>query len=257
MKHTKIVATISDKRCDVDFIKSLYKAGMNVTRLNTAHITTESALMMIENVRSVSEKIGILIDTKGPEVRTTNIDTPLEVEPNQWVEVSGIERKSEKNLTTLQVTYEKFHNEIPADGTILIDDGELELSVCEKHNDYVLCKVENRGAIKNKKSVNTPGFSVNLPSVTERDKEFIRFAVEQKLDFIAHSFVRNKEDVTSVQKLLDELESPIKIIAKIENLDGVNNIDEILDHAYGIMVARGDLGMMKSLLKKSRAFSAN
>ncbi len=243
MKHTKIVATISDKRCDTDFVGSLYKSGMNVTRLNTAHITQESAKMMIDNIRTVSKSIGILIDTKGPEVRTVNIDSPIVVEENQMVEVSGIKRESSNELVTMQVSYDKFHVEIPADGKILIDDGELELSVINKEKDFVLCKVENSGELKNKKSVNTPGFSVNLPSITERDKDFIRFAAEQKLDFIAHSFVRNKEDVLSVQELLDECNSPIKIIAKIENLDGVNNIDEILDYAYGIMVARGDLGI--------------
>ena len=243
MKHTKIVATISDKRCDTDFVKSLYDAGMNVTRLNTAHITQESALQMINNIRSVSESIGILIDTKGPEIRTLNIDAPVPVAIDQLVEVSGINRKSQKGHESFQVSYDKFHEEIPADGKILIDDGELELSVVTKESDHVVCKVENSGEIKNKKSINTPGFSVSLPSISERDKDFIRFAAEQKLDFIAHSFVRNKEDVISVQELLDQYNSPIKIIAKIENLDGVNNIDEIMDYAYGIMVARGDLGI--------------
>ena len=243
MKHTKIVATISDKRCDVNFIESLFHAGMNVSRLNTAHITLESASMIINNVRAVSDSIGILIDTKGPEVRTINISDPIEVKCGQLLEVSGLERKSKKGLTSLQLSYDKFHEEIPEDATILIDDGELELSIVQKENDCITCQVKNGGVIKNRKSVNTPGFSVNLPSVSKRDEEFIRFAAEQGLDFIAHSFVRNKEDIIQVQELLDELESPAKIIAKIENLDGVDNIDEILNHAYGIMVARGDLGI--------------
>ncbi|MGQ8335298.1 pyruvate kinase [Sunxiuqinia sp. A32] len=261
MKHTKIVATISDKRCDIEFIESLFNAGMNVARLNTAHITEGTALTMINNIRSVSESIGILIDTKGPEIRTQNLDQSIEVEAGQFVEVSGLDRVSEKGRAAFKVSYDKFHIEIPADGKILIDDGELELSVQEKEEDFVLCKVENSGTIKNKKSINTPGFSVNLPSISEKDKDFIRFAIEQKLDFIAHSFVRNQDDVLKVQEILDEQNSPIKIIAKIENLDGVNNIDEILDHAYGIMVARGDLGIeiaaekipgiQRQLIKKS------
>ncbi len=243
MKHTKIVATISDRRCEVDFLKSMFEAGMNVSRLNTAHITHESARQVIKNIREVSESIGILLDTKGPEIRTANIEPSIEVETGQLIEVSGIERTSENDLKTFQVSYDKFHLEIPEDGTLLIDDGELELSVVKKEADFVLCKVENPGVIKNKKSVNTPGFSVALPSVSERDKGFIKVAAEEEVDFIAHSFVRNKEDVLAVQKLLDEQNSDIKIIAKIENLDGVNNIDEILDYAYGIMVARGDLGI--------------
>lgn len=243
MKHTKIVATISDLRCEPEFVKALYQAGMNVARMNTAHITEETALQMVNNIRSVSESIAILVDTKGPEIRTTNVGNPIEVAEGDLIEVSGIKRESTKGRKTLTVSYSKFHTEIPADGTILIDDGELELSVQEKHDDYMLCLVENPGKIKNKKSVNTPGFSVNLPSISEKDKRFIEFAAKNNLDFIAHSFVRNKEDVIKVQEQLDKHNSPIKIIAKIENLDGVNNIDEILNHAYGIMVARGDLGI--------------
>ena len=243
MKHTKIVATISDKRCEPEFIKALYEAGMNVARLNTAHITEETALMMINNIRSVSDSIAILVDTKGPEIRTAHLDVPLEVQQGELVEVSGIPRTSPKGRKVLTVSYDQFHIEIPDDGTILIDDGELELSVQDKFDDYVLCLVENPGEIKNKKSVNTPGFSVNLPSVSQKDKEFIEFAAKHRLDFIAHSFVRNKEDVLKVQEQLDQYNSPIEIIAKIENLDGVNNINEILDYAYGIMVARGDLGI--------------
>ncbi|TDN96720.1 pyruvate kinase [Sunxiuqinia elliptica] len=243
MKHTKIVATISDKRCEPEFIKALYQAGMNVARLNTAHITEETALMMVKNIRSVSDSIAILVDTKGPEIRTTNLEASLEVSQGELVEVSGLLRTSEKGRKSFSVSYSEFHLEIPADGAILIDDGELELSVQEKHDDYVLCLVENQGVIKNKKSVNTPGFSVNLPSISERDKAFIEFAAKNDLDFIAHSFVRNKEDVLKVREQLDQNDSKIQIIAKIENLDGVNNIDEILDHAYGIMVARGDLGI--------------
>ncbi|MGE4587415.1 MAG: pyruvate kinase [Mangrovibacterium sp.] len=243
MKHTKIVATISDLRCEPEFIRALYREGMNVARLNTAHISTESALKMIENIRSVSDKIGILIDTKGPEIRTTGIDVPLQVKHKQLVEVSGLTRKSPENRTVLQVSYPGFHLEIPDNSKILIDDGDIELDVIRMEKDHVLCEVENPGTIKNKKSVNTPGFSVPLPSVSSRDDEFIAFAARNDVDFIAHSFVRNKEDVLQVQQLLDKHDSPIKIIAKIENPDGVNNIDEILDHAYGIMVARGDLGI--------------
>ncbi|MEL7589457.1 MAG: pyruvate kinase [Prolixibacteraceae bacterium] len=243
MKHTKIVATISDLRCDTEFIAALYHEGLNVARLNTAHITPDSALKMIENIRSVSDSIGILVDTKGPEIRTADIEGPIEVKRKQLVEVSGLCRKSNENRISLTVSYPHFHTEIPENSKIMIDDGEIELDVVKKENDYVLCEVENPGTIKNKKSVNTPGFSVNLPSVSQKDEAFIEFAAKNNVDFIAHSFVRNKEDVIKVQELLDKFDSPIKIIAKIENLDGVNNIDEILDHAYGIMVARGDLGI--------------
>ena len=241
MKHTKIVATISDLRCEVDFIRSLHEAGMNVVRFNTAHISPDTAMKMINNTREVSENIGILIDTKGPEIRTTNIDEPLKVNDGDLVEIFG--EKQQTELPGFSVSYTNFCQEIPMNNQVLIDDGELGMVVVEKKGNSVICKIENPGFIKNKKSVNTPGFSVNLPSISEKDKLFIEFAAKNGADFIAHSFVRNKQDVLAVQVILDKHNSPIKIIAKIENLDGVNNIDEILDHASGIMVARGDLGI--------------
>jgi len=241
MKHTKIVATISDKHCEVEFIKQLFDAGVNVVRLNTAHISTESALTMIQNVRDVSDEIGILIDTKGPEIRTRGIETPLSVRSGDIVKIKcgdGI-----ATVDTFFVSYESLYKDVPVGNHILIDDGDLSLEVIDKTDDSLICKVENSGQIKNKKSINTPGISVNLPSISTKDFEFIEFAALNDIDFIAHSFVRSKKDVQDVQDILDKYNSKVKIIAKIENLDGVNNIDEILDIAYGIMVARGDLGI--------------
>ena len=241
MKHTKIVATISDKRCEVEFIKQLFDAGMNVARLNTAHISTESALAMINNVRAVSDSIGILVDTKGPEIRTKNIGEPIDVKEGDIIRVKGGEGQS--NQEVVYVSYEHIHRDVPAGNFILIDDGDLALEVIEQTEDCLVCRVGNSGQIKNKKSINTPGVSVDLPSISEKDVDFIEFAAKNDVDFIAHSFVRNKKDVLAVQEILDRYDSRIKIIAKIENLDGVNNIDEILEYAYGIMVARGDLGI--------------
>jgi len=244
MKHTKIVATISDLRCDSEFLKTLFDSGMNVVRLNTAHMTPDSAMPLINNVRAVSDKIAILVDTKGPEIRTMGIDEPIPVEEGEMVELSGLLRESSPaGRKKFSVSYTKMHQEIPLEGKVLIDDGELALTVVEREADFVLCRVENSGKIKNKKSINTPGFTVDLPSISEKDEKFIEFAAQCGVDFIAHSFVRNAQDVKDVQTILDRFNSPIKIIAKIENYDGVNNIDEILDYAYGIMVARGDLGI--------------
>lgn len=241
MKHTKIVATISDKRCEVEFIRHLFEAGMNVARLNTAHISTESALMMIKNVRAVSDSIGILIDTKGPEIRTKNIAQPIEVKEGDLIRIKGGEGQSDQS--TVFVSHTNIHREVPVGNQVLIDDGDLALVVVSKEDDCLVCRVENSGFIKNKKSINTPGISSDLPSISDKDVEFIRFAAQNDVDFIAHSFVRSKSDVLAVQEILDQMDSKIKIIAKIENLDGVNNIDEILQYAYGIMVARGDLGI--------------
>lgn len=241
MKYTKIVATISDKRCDPDFIRQLWEAGMNVVRLNTAHISTESALTMIQNVRSVSDTIGILVDTKGPEVRTIGITDPIVVNEGDTIRVKGGLGISTQDI--LHVSYEFFHTGVPVGNQILIDDGELAMTVIEQTDEYLVCKINNKGVIKNKKSINTPGVSTNLPSISEKDAEFITFAAQNEVDFIAHSFVRNKKDVLAVQSILNEMNSNVKIISKIENLDGVNNIEEILTVSYGIMVARGDLGI--------------
>ena len=241
MKHTKIVATISDKRCEIEFIRQLFEAGMNVARLNTAHISTESATMMIENVRSVSDQIAILVDTKGPEIRTKGIEEPINVKEGDIIKIKGGDGLA--NQETFYVSYEGFHRDVPVGNQILIDDGDIAMEVIEQKNDCLICRIGNSGQIKNKKSINTPGVSVDLPSISIKDVEFIEFAAKQDVEFIAHSFVRNKKDVQAVQDILDANNSNAKIIAKIENLDGVNNIDEILEVAYGIMVARGDLGI--------------
>lgn len=240
-KHTKIVATISDKNCESDFLRSLMEAGMNVVRINTAHQTTDSAMNIINNVRSVSDGLAILVDTKGPEIRTKNITDPIKINKGDRIAIKCGDEMSGEGV--LVVDYVNFTRDIPVGSSVLIDDGELELTVLEKTNDSLIALVGNDGYIKNRKSINVPGVSLHLPSLTEKDRQFIRWAAANDLDFIAHSFVRNKEDVMAVQEILNEENSKIKIIAKIEDPDGVRNIDEILDHAYGIMVARGDLGI--------------
>lgn len=241
MRQTKIVATVSDQRCEVDFFRSLYEAGMNVARLNTAHITRETAKVMVDNLRKVSDKIAILVDTKGPEIRTCSVQNEIAVIEGEDIAFSFSPINT--NLKNVCVSYEGFVGNLNVGDKILIDDGDIAVQVKEKHDDYLLCKVQNNGTIKKKKSINVPGVEIQLPSLSDRDIDFIHFAIENDIDFIAHSFVRNKADILEVQKILDEHNSKIKIIAKIENLEGVKNIEEILDYAYGIMVARGDLGI--------------
>lgn len=242
IKKTKIVATISDKICSPEFIKSLYDEGMDVVRMNTAHQSKEGALKVIHDVRMVSDNIALLIDTKGPEVRTVKTDHHVELKKGQRILVKGDPEK-ESNDDCIYVSYKDFVREVPDQTLILIDDGYIELKVVEKRPDALLCEAQNSGIVKGKKSVNVPKVEFNLPCVSKRDKEFIQLAIEEDLDFIAHSFVRSKEDVLQVQKMLDEQNSKIKIIAKIENQQGIDHIDEILEHAYGIMVARGDLAV--------------
>ena len=246
-KRTKIIATISDQRCDVEFIRSLYEAGMNAARINSAHVTTESAAKVVENVRKVSDRIAIIIDTKGPEIRVTGMapgfETGIKVSRGDMIRIKGSETNEPSNNEVVYVNDSSIYKDVPVGAAILIDDGELEMEVTEKKDDELICRVKNNGVIKPRKSVNIPNVPINLPSVTERDFEFINWAIDMDIDFIAHSFVRKKEDVLAVKKIIEERNSTIKIISKIENQEGVNNIDEILDETYGIMVARGDLGV--------------
>ena len=241
-KQTKIIATVSDKRCDVEFIRSLFEEGMNIVRLNSAHLEEEGLLKIIKNVRAVSNRMGILIDTKGPEIRTTVAEEPLALKTGDSICVQG-NPAGISSKERLFVSYPNFVQDMKVGDSILIDDGEVELLVDQKESDCLFCVVQNDGEVGSRKSINVPGVRINLPSLTEKDKRNIEFAVKQDLDFIAHSFVRSKQDVLDIQKLLDQHNSPIKIIAKIENQEGVDNIDEILEVAYGIMIARGDLGI--------------
>lgn len=242
IKKTKIVATVSDKNCSLDFIRSLFESGMDVVRLNTAHQEPADSLKVINMVREVSENIAILIDTKGPEIRTTAIDPPLNVEPGDNIEIRS-EQFKDAHDNVIYVNYQGFVADMSIGDRILIDDGNIEFEVKEKASGHLMCKALNSGVLKSRKSVNVPNTSFNLPSLNDKDREFIRFAAEQDIDFIAHSFVRYKEDVIAVKQELEKYGSDIKIIAKIENQQGVDNLDEILLHAYGVMVARGDLAV--------------
>ena len=241
-KHTKIVATVSDKRCEVDFIKSLYKAGMNVIRLNTAHLDFDGATKIINNAKSVSKKIAFLLDTKGPEIRTTVSDDILQLKMGNTICLKG-DPTQKTTKGCIYVSYPNIYTDLETGTHILIDDGEIELEVIDKDDTALICLIKNDGELGSKKSVNIPGVRINLPAVTDRDKTYIKFAAEKDIDFIAHSFVRNKGDILEVQEELDKYNSPVKIIAKIENQEGVENLDEILQLAYGVMIARGDMGI--------------
>ncbi|NLA75639.1 MAG: pyruvate kinase [Deltaproteobacteria bacterium] len=239
---TKIVATISDLNCSPGFIEKLHRAGMTVVSLNTAHMTHEDALKVVKDIRKVSDRIGILLDTKGPEIRTCESDSPLPVKCGQVIRIKGAPEKPSYG-DIIHVSYEFFVRDVPVNSAILVDDGFIALTVIKKDKEYLYCRVENDGTIHPRKSINIPSVHVTLPALSEKDRLFIEFAADHDLDFIAHSFVRNKEDVFAVQSILDKKKSPIKIIAKIENAQGVQNLNEILDHVYGVMIARGDLAV--------------
>ena len=242
MKQTKIVASISDRRCDQDFIRSLFEAGMNVVRMNTAHADEQGIKNIINNVRSVSNHIGILIDTKGPEVRTTGCAEPIAYKTGDVVKIFG---RPEMDTThdIINLSYADFAADVHEGCHILFDDGALDMLVIGVNGPQVIAQVQNDGVLGSHKSVNVPGVHIALPTLTDKDRKNIMLAIDQDIDFIAHSFVRSAADVRAVQAILDAYHSDIKIISKIENQEGVDNIDEIIEASYGIMIARGDLGI--------------
>lgn len=242
MKQTKIVASISDRHCDVDFIRQLYISGMNVVRMNTAHASREGIIDIIRNVREVSSRIGILIDTKGPEIRTTGCQSPIEYKTGDVVKIFG--RPDVDSIHDIvNLSYANFAADVYEGCHILFDDGALDMVVIGVNGPQVIAQVQNDGVLGSHKSVNVPGVHIALPPLTDKDRKNILLAIEQDIDFIAHSFVRSAADVRAVQAILDAYDSDIKIISKIENQEGVDNIDEIIDASYGIMIARGDLGI--------------
>ncbi len=241
VKKTKIIATLSNS-ATAPFILSLHQAGMDVVRLNTAHQTVEQARVVVDNIRAASERIAIMIDTKGPEIRTTPTSEEIRVKSGEFICVRG-DKNQPSCRDCICVSYDGLIRDVSEGDRLLIDDGDVELVVVAKEADRLKCRVSNDGVIKGRKGVNVPSVPIHLPSLTEKDEAFVRFAADHDVDFIAHSFVRNKDDVLAVQKILDEKKSGVKIIAKIENQEGVDNIDEILDHAYAVMVARGDLAI--------------
>lgn len=242
-KQTKIIATISALNCSKAMIRSLHDEGVDVVRLNTAHQDLAEAANVIKVVRSVSDRIAILLDTKGPEIRTSIVNEKINLALGDLVKISGADNPPISDRDLIWVNYKNFVKEVPVKARILIDDGDIELEVEKKTDKHLVCRIVDGGQLGSRKGVNVPGVSMNLPSLSPKDKQFIKFAIENDLDFIAHSFVRNKSDVLAVQKMLDKEKSPIQIIAKIENQLGIDNIDEILDSCFGIMVARGDLGI--------------
>lgn len=242
MKKTKIVASISDRRCDKEFIRKLFFAGANVVRMNTAHATQDGIKEIIRNVREVSPHLALMIDTKGPEVRTTNTTAPIEYKAGDMVKIFG-RPEMDSTHDIVNVSYQDITKDVKVGDSMLFDDGELEMKVVANTGPMLVAQVQNDGVLGAHKSVNVPGVHIALPAITSKDYSNILLAIDEDIDFIAHSFVRSAADVKEIQKILDEHHSDIKIISKIENQEGVDNIDEIIDASYGIMIARGDLGI--------------
>ncbi|TWT08929.1 pyruvate kinase [Planomicrobium sp. CPCC 101079] len=249
MRKTKIVCTIGPASESPETLEALIQAGMNVARLNFSHGSHEEHGMRIQRIRDAAEKtgkiVGILLDTKGPEIRTHQMENNgIELKTGQKIAISMTEVLGTDQM--FSITYEKLIEDVTEGSIILLDDGLIELRTesIDREKGLIHTVVENAGTLKSKKGVNVPGVSVQLPGITEKDAQDILFGIEQNVDFVAASFVRRASDVMEIRSLLEKNNGEhIQIIPKIENGEGVDNIDEIIMVSDGLMVARGDLGV--------------
>lgn len=247
MKKTKIVCTIGPSSDSYEVLKALVDEGMNVARLNFSHGTHPEHKKRIDTIKKlrddIDEPIGIMLDTKGPEIRIKTFKEGM-IRIEQGQDFTLTSEDIEGDETKVSVTYKDIAKDLKADDRVLIDDGLVEFTVISVDENNVYMKAVNSGELSDRKGVNLPSVKVNLPTLTEKDIEDLIFGIENDVDFIAASFIRSAKDVLEIRKILESNGGDdIKIISKIENLEGVQNIDEIIDASDGIMVARGDMGV--------------
>ena len=248
MKKTKIICTMGPNTNDESLMRKLVQSGMDIARFNFSHGDHEEQKMRMDMLKKIRDEegkpIAILLDTKGPEIRTGILKDGKKV----MLQAGNVFTLSTEDIvgdeTKTSITYPGLVADVQVGSTILIDDGLIELKVKEKRDTEIVCKIVNGGELGERKGVNVPNVPVRLPAITDKDRDDLRFGVEQKVDFIAASFVRNAECILEIKAFLKECGAPyIPVIAKIENAEGIKNIDEIIRCADGIMVARGDLGV--------------
>lgn len=246
MRKTKIICTIGPATDTFDHLQELYRAGMNVVRLNMSHGDHESHLKIIKAVRTLNKKVAhtvpILMDTQGPEIRTGTLSNDLNLSAGDIISIvpRGAENVEE---TSIPINYEDLITDLQVGDRITVDNGLINLEVLNKEERLMRCRVIDGGILKSRRHVNLPGIRVNLPAITDKDRQDIQFGIEQEVDYIALSFVREAADIRQLRELLGDKADKIKIIAKIEDQQGVRNIEDIIKEADGIMVARGDLGV--------------
>jgi pyruvate kinase len=248
MRKTKIVATIGPASQNEEMLEKLVKAGIDVMRLNFSHGDHAEQLGKVETLRRINEKLGtnvaFLLDTKGPEIRTGVFADGLKHQFTKGNKVTLTVDDVQGTDTLIPLTYKKIVEDVNVGSHILIDDGLVDVVVDKIEGNNLECTIQNSGLLGNKRGVNLPGAKLQMEAMTSKDREDIKFAVDQDLDFIAASFVRKASDVLDIRKLLTSLgNDKIKIISKIENQEGLDNFEEILAVSDGIMVARGDLGV--------------
>lgn len=246
MRKTKIICTIGPASESEEVLKKLMLAGMNVARFNFSHGTKEEQKEKLERVRKVRDELGLqvatLLDTKGPEIRLRDFEGgKVEIVTGQTFTLTTEEILG--NSERASITYKNLKNDISVGTTILIDDGLIEMRVEEISGEDIVCHVINGGFVSNHKGVNVPGAVLSMPYISDTDREDIIFGAQMGYEYLAASFARCKEDILEVRKLLEENDSDMKIIAKIENMQGIQNLEEILSVSDGVMVARGDMGV--------------
>ena len=246
MRKTKIICTLGPSTDKDGVLRELIANGMNVARFNFSHGSHEEHKGRLDLLKSLREELGkpvaALLDTKGPEIRLKDFKNGTEMlEAGQTFTLTTRDVEGTKEICS--ITYKDLPQDVAPGGTIMLDDGLIKLQIQTVNDTDIVCTVLNNGKIKNKKGVNVPGVHLSMPYMSQRDKDDIIFGIEQGFDFIAASFVRTAQDVYEIRNMLNEYDSNIRIIAKIENREGVNNIDSILAAADAVMVARGDLGV--------------
>ena len=249
-KRTKIICTIGPSTESFSSIKKLHEAGMNVARLNMSHSDHKNAKKIIDRIKklnqSVENPVGILLDTQGPEIRTGDTSQVVNLEPGQLVSFT-IRDEVDVETTSIRVHYDELIQSVNVGTLISLDNGLLNFKVLKKSKNELECKVLDGGKLGSKRHVNLPGIRINLPSVTEKDKRDIAFGLKEDVDFIALSFVRNASDIDDLKKVLKNRAKKVKIISKIEDREGLSNIEEICQVSDSVMVARGDLGIETDL----------
>ncbi len=245
LRKTKIICTIGPSTSSYEMLMKMYIAGMNVVRLNMSHGTHEEHEKVIRSVKNVNQKIKdsipILMDLEGPEIRTGTLDHDLQLKEGDIITVSVGNEEAE--ISSFSINYEDLINTLNEGDMITVDSGLINLEILKKNRGTMECRVLDGGTLKSQSHVNLPGIRVNLPSITEHDKRHVQFGLEQEVDFIALSFVREAKDILELRELLGDKANKIKIISKIEDREGVKNIDDIIDVSDAVMVARGDLGI--------------
>ena len=246
MRKTKIICTLGPSTDKDGVLRELVANGMNVARFNFSHGSYEEHKGRLDMLKAIRTELGkpvaALLDTKGPEIRLKEFKNGVEMlEAGQTFTLTTREVEGTKEICS--ITYKDLPQDVHEGGTIMLDDGLIKLAIKSVSDTDIVCEVLNSGKIKTKKGVNVPGVHLSMPYLSQRDRDDIIFGIQQGFDFIAASFVRTAQDVYDIRNLLNEYDSHIRIIAKIENREGVNNIDSILAAADAVMVARGDLGV--------------